>query len=55
MLNPEIQQAILERINRIPIVETLKMRFDEFDLGLCKTTVPYERKYDGVFESMHGG
>lgn len=55
MLNPEIEQAILERIKRIPMVETLKMRVDQFDLGVCRATVPYERMYDGVFESMHGG
>lgn len=55
MLNPEIERAILERIRRIPIVETLKMRLDEFDHGLCKVTVPYEPKYNGVFESLHGG
>ena len=55
MLNPEIERAILERIKRIPIVETLDMRVDEFDQGLCKVTVPYEPKYDGVFESWHGG
>ena len=55
MLNPEIERAILERIKRIPIVETLKMRLDEFDHGLCKVTVPYEPKYNGVFESLHGG
>ena len=55
MLNPKLERAILERIKRIPIVETLKMRLDEFDRGLCKATVPYERKYDGVFESLHGG
>ena len=55
MLNPEVERAILQRIKRIPIVETLKMRLDEFGQGLCKATVPYERKYDGVFESWHGG
>lgn len=45
----------MDRIKRIPIVETLKMRLDEFGQGMCKATVPYERKYDGVFESFHGG
>lgn len=55
MLNPAVERAILERIKRIPIVETLKMRLDEFDHGLCKVTVPYEPKYNGVFESLHGG
>jgi len=31
------------------------MRFDAFDRGYCKTTVPYDRRYEGVFESFHGG
>ena len=54
-MNPEVERAILERIKRIPIVETLKMRLDEFDQGLCKLTAPYDPKYDGVFASLHGG
>lgn len=49
------QQAILDRIRRIPIVTTLGMRFDAFAEGYCKATIPYERRYDGVFESFHGG
>ena len=55
MLEPERERAVLERITRIPIVETLRMRFDEFDEGTCRATVPRARCYDGVFESFHGG
>ena len=55
MLSPELAQAILARIRGIPIVETLNIRIDEFDRGLCKTTVPYDHRYDGIFESLHGG
>jgi uncharacterized protein (TIGR00369 family) len=46
---------ILERIRPIPIVQTLRMRFDEFDTGFCKLSVPHERGYDGIYESFHGG
>lgn len=49
------KSALLDRITRIPIVSTLRMRFDLFDEGYCRATVPYERRYDGVFESFHGG
>lgn len=47
--------AILERIARIPIVDTLRMRIDELSDGVCKATVPRELRYDGVFASFHGG
>ena len=46
---------ILDRIRPIPIVQTLRMRFDEFDAGFCKMTVPHEPGYDGIYESFHGG
>ena len=49
------QKELLERIGRIPIVATLKMRFDRLADGLCKISVPYDRRYDGIFESFHGG
>ncbi len=55
MFDPSRADAILARIKHIPIVETLRIRIDEFDEGYCKATVPYERKYDGIFESFHGG
>ena len=55
MLESGRERAILERIGRIPIVTTLRMRFDEFAEGYCKATVPRERRYDGVYESFHGG
>lgn len=55
MLDEARKQAILDRVRLIPIVETLRMRFDDFDEGICRITVPYERHYDGVFHSFHGG
>ncbi len=47
--------ALLERIRRIPIFGTLRFRIDTFGDGLCRATVPYDQRFDGVFESFHGG
>ena len=55
MLEPARAEAILRRIRRVPIFETLRMRVDEMDEGVCRGTVPYDRKYDGIFASFHGG
>ena len=55
MLNSPRGVAILERVKRIPIFTTLQMRVDALDEGFCRATVPYDRKFDGVFESFHGG
>lgn len=55
MFDTELKQAILDRVNRIPIVDTLRMRFDAFSEGCCTLTVPRKPSYDGVFKSFHGG
>ena len=55
MLNSPRGVAIIERVKRIPIFATLQMRVDALDEGFCRVTVPYDRKFDGVFESFHGG
>jgi uncharacterized protein (TIGR00369 family) len=52
---PEFKNALLARINSIPIVQTLELEIVRFDDGYCETRVPRRRKYDGVFESFHGG
>ncbi len=50
-----IRQDVIERIKKIPIVETLGFEFLELDNGICKAKVKYQKKYDGIFESFHGG
>jgi len=55
MLDEAAKNALMETIRPIPMVETLGMRFDAFDEGYCKVTVPRDLKYDGVFRSLHGG
>lgn len=50
-----VREDILERINKIPIVSTLGFEFIEMDNGICEAVVKREKKYDGIYESFHGG
>ena len=57
-MNPkdqDLQSALLTRINRIPIVATLSIEIMRFGDGFCESRTPRSLKYDGVFESFHGG
>jgi uncharacterized protein (TIGR00369 family) len=54
-ISPNLQKAILERTQKIPIVRTLQMKMLAFSDGCCEMRVPRKRKYDGVFKSFHGG
>jgi uncharacterized protein (TIGR00369 family) len=55
MVSPETRQAIMDRITRIPIFETLEMRVDAMDDGYFEVTIPRRKRYDGIFDSLHGG
>lgn len=50
-----IRDEVLERIKKIPIVDTLGFTFVEMNDGICEAVVKHEKKYDGIFESFHGG
>ncbi len=50
-----IRQDVLERIKKIPIVDTLGFDFIEMDKGICEAIVKHNKKYDGIYESFHGG
>jgi len=54
-VDPDRLAAIRARVATIPITETLGMRDVVLDDGVCELTVPRQRRYDGVFESFHGG
>ena len=54
-MDRELDSALLARIQRIPIVATLRLQIVRFDDGFCETRVPRRLKYDGVFASFHGG
>lgn len=50
-----IRQDVLARIKKIPIVDTLGFEFIEMDSGICEAVVKHKKKYDGIYESFHGG
>lgn len=49
------KQSVLDKINSIPMVFTLGMEIDELTDEFCRVKVPHDRKYDGIFETYHGG
>ncbi len=55
MLSSDMKEAILKRIMRIPIVDTLQIKIVSLSDGCCETMAPRKLGYDGVFESFHGG
>jgi len=54
-LSPELKSDIFTEINKIPIVDTLKIQIISLSDGYCETKVQRELSYDGVFKSFHGG
>ena len=55
MLSLEHADTIRRRVASIPIAETLQMRDLILDEGICGLVLPRQKRYDGVFESFHGG
>ncbi len=47
--------AILERLNAIPSVQTFHYRVEELSPGRAVVVAPYDQKLDGIFGSFHGG
>ena len=54
-LNEQELRELHERIQSIPIVDTLKMEIVKLEKGLCEATVPRHQRWDGIFETFHGG
>ncbi len=50
-----VREDVLERIKIIPIVETLGFEFIEMHNGTCEAIVKHDKKYNGIYESFHGG
>ncbi|MGN6592392.1 MAG: PaaI family thioesterase [Terriglobales bacterium] len=50
-----ISEALEARLARIPIFQLLKLRLEAAADGRAVLTAPYDRAYDGIFESFHGG
>ena len=47
--------SMLERINSVPITETLKMQILRLDKGECEAFIPRDTMWDGIFQTFHGG
>jgi uncharacterized protein (TIGR00369 family) len=54
-MQPKERTKLLERIQAIPIVETLQLQVLHLEDDVCDVLVPHKRDWDGVFESFHGG
>ena len=54
-IDPGLRAAILARISRIPIFDSLGMRDLEFAPGLCRVSITRQARWDGIFASLHGG
>lgn len=48
-------QSALDKINSIPIVSALGIQIEELTEDFCRIKVPHDRRFDGVFDTYHGG
>lgn len=55
MLSEKFKKALITRISKIPIVDTLKIDITVLDEGYCELKIPLKRGYEGVYNSFHGG
>lgn len=54
-LSDEQLLALDQRIQSIPIVDTLKMKILKLEKGSCEAMVPRHTQWDGIYETFHGG
>lgn len=54
-LDQRFIDRILSRIARIPIMNTLELEVTDIRAGYCELKAPRRKKYDGIFNSFHGG
>lgn len=54
-MDPNAKKSLEERLGSIPIFRTLGLRLESLGEGKATLIAPYERRYDGIFESFHGG
>ena len=47
--------SLRERLAAIPIFTALRLRLGPIGDGAAVLVAPYDRTYDGIFESFHGG
>ncbi len=54
-LDPDLERAIRERAADIPIFRTLGFHALQLGAGTCSARISRDPRYDGIFESLHGG
>ena len=58
-IGSELEQAfrdrIFDRVNKIPIMSTMKLEVINLKAGYCELKAPRQRMYDGIYDSFHGG
>lgn len=53
---PSAKYAAIERRARaIPIFDTLGLKDMELGEGACRVRISRDKRYDGIYESLHGG
>ena len=53
--NSLTRKTLKERLGTLPIFLTLGLRLEAVSEGKATLIAPYDRRYDGIFESFHGG
>jgi uncharacterized protein (TIGR00369 family) len=54
-LREDEKSAILARGRAVPIAATLGLEFVRLERGLCSIRMVRDRRFDGIYESLHGG
>jgi uncharacterized protein (TIGR00369 family) len=58
-IGSELEQAfrdrIFDRVNKIPIMSTMKLEVINLKAGYCELKAPRQKMYDGIYDSFHGG
>lgn len=54
-LDQKFIDRILSRIAKIPIMNTLELKVTDIKAGYCTLSAPRYNKYNGIFNSFHGG
>lgn len=58
-IGSELEQAfrdrIIDRVNKIPIMSTMKLEVIHLKAGYCELKAPRQKIYDGIYDSFHGG
>ena len=55
MTHDTLNNEILDRIYKYPLVDLLQLKILSLSDGYCETVAPRNKKLDGIYDSFHGG